>query len=365
MHIDPDGALVNLSKLLTHIPQASYNLLQYLSRFLLEVTQHEQSNKMTAMNLATVFMHSIIRPEDDDPALLMGTANGRTQVCFILISKCNEIFKMEYTELGNTVHVGKLLDLDGGSQAAPASFNPDSSYKPVQPSKRLTQLLDINVLAEEPGYSLPLPLSPNSPSIKIDANAEDNPYHVPYGALPENDPLSIENRRETSPVYAEIASPIHDRPDLRTKCTSPPWGSIQGPTPPPRNSMQGPSPPPRPNRLSSKVSIDSVTSEVLQVDNKEDEAINALVSTDTSDFSPDDLHAHIEALCNQLLSQRSKVRLLQDDLHSVKARHKQKLHDMAQKLNTERTGTAEAVDRVVKLQAELQRYQMKYEHIQG
>ena len=92
-----------------------------------EVSSKSEINKMTAMNLATVFVHCMIRPEDEDPALLMGTANGRTQVTFIFITEWEKLFKMEYNAAGAAVKVGTLLDIGTASEIG-KTFNPDTFY---------------------------------------------------------------------------------------------------------------------------------------------------------------------------------------------------------------------------------------------
>ena len=62
------------------------------------------------------------------------------------------------------------------------------------------------------------------------------------------------------------------------------------------------------------------------------------------------LLAHIEALNDQLLTMRDK--------------HKKALHKFAEKLNSERTATQEAVSKVMSLQAEIQKYHLKYGPLQ-
>ena len=122
--VDPDQALIDLIELVQSFPKIPYNMLQYLCRFLQEISRYEEINKMSAMNLATCFVHSFIRPEEDDPALLMGTSNNRTQVTYILISHCQQIFSKEYTVSGGAVSVdNSLVDL-GDNDPSLADFDP-------------------------------------------------------------------------------------------------------------------------------------------------------------------------------------------------------------------------------------------------
>lgn len=124
MHQDPKSALQRLSVLLSNVPRENYNLMTYLSQFLNRVAQFSKENKMSGMNLATVFLNAYLRPEDEDPALLMGTSAGRTQVTFVLITECESIFSMEYTADGSFVKVGSLLDIDDSSSTVIKSETP-------------------------------------------------------------------------------------------------------------------------------------------------------------------------------------------------------------------------------------------------
>ena len=156
MHVNPDKAMNSLQALLTHIPKCNYNLIQYLTHFLHDVSSKSDVNKMTAMNLATVFVHCMIRPEDEDPALLMGTANGRTQVTFIFIAEWEKLFKMEYNALGTAVKVEDLLDIDASGKTGKV-FNPDTSTPVGQAEvKTPNELLDL-VLSTDQG-DVPEPL---------------------------------------------------------------------------------------------------------------------------------------------------------------------------------------------------------------
>ena len=150
-HQDPDGSLDNLAQVLREIPRHNYNLLQYLSHFLLKVSSNSEANRMSIMNLATVFVqNNIIQPELDDAALLMGTSNGRTQVAFLLITNHDKLFKMDYTAQGVSVQVDNLLDLDG---ATDTSFKVETTMP-----ESASDLLDIDLSG-----GLPSPMAPGLP----------------------------------------------------------------------------------------------------------------------------------------------------------------------------------------------------------
>ena len=161
MHLNPEKAMHSLEALLSHLPRNNYNLLQYLCQFLSEVSKKSDINKMTAMNLATVFVHSVIRPEDDDPALLMGTSNGRTQVTFIFITEHERLFTMEYNAQGAAVKVDTLLDIDASAMVDKV-FNPntDSTVKTqhMPSSSSSGDIFDLMLDGDANDSTLPSPM---------------------------------------------------------------------------------------------------------------------------------------------------------------------------------------------------------------
>lgn len=136
-----------------------------------QVAKHSDVNKMTVMNLATVFVHCVIRPEDEDPTLLMATASNRTQTVFLLITHHSEIFKVEYSAHGSLIAVDNLLEIDDGNYQhdKPFTVSSDSGvYSSVTSGKSFTEEVFDNI---DPNYvnvghssseNLPQPLSPLS-----------------------------------------------------------------------------------------------------------------------------------------------------------------------------------------------------------
>jgi hypothetical protein len=100
--INADNAVIALSKEISCLPTANYDLLYYLCQFLHEVSCHSDVNRMTASNLATVFSPCFILPEVNDPALLAGTSANRTTAVLDMISKFNCIFMNDPETESNT-----------------------------------------------------------------------------------------------------------------------------------------------------------------------------------------------------------------------------------------------------------------------
>ncbi|XP_067276754.1 rho GTPase-activating protein 22 isoform X2 [Pseudorasbora parva] len=90
---DDEVGLGELVKQVNTLPQANYNLLKYICKFLDEVQSHSNENKMSVQNLATVFGPNILRPKVEDPVSMM---EGTTQVqhlMTVLISEHERLYE--------------------------------------------------------------------------------------------------------------------------------------------------------------------------------------------------------------------------------------------------------------------------------
>ncbi|KAJ8418165.1 hypothetical protein AAFF_G00138740 [Aldrovandia affinis] len=74
---DEEAGIEELGQQVKTLPQANYNLLMYICKFLDEVQSHASENKMSVQNLATVFGPNILRPKMEDPVTIM---EGTSQV---------------------------------------------------------------------------------------------------------------------------------------------------------------------------------------------------------------------------------------------------------------------------------------------
>uniref|UniRef100_F7FUJ6 Rho GTPase activating protein 22 n=1 Tax=Ornithorhynchus anatinus TaxID=9258 RepID=F7FUJ6_ORNAN len=81
-----------LTKQVKNLPQANYNLLKYICKFLDEVQSHSSVNKMSVQNLATVFGPNILRPKMEDPVTIMEGTSLVQQLMTVLISKHSQLF---------------------------------------------------------------------------------------------------------------------------------------------------------------------------------------------------------------------------------------------------------------------------------
>ncbi|XP_066476996.1 rho GTPase-activating protein 22 isoform X2 [Tiliqua scincoides] len=81
-----------LAKQVKNLPQANYNLLKYICKFLDEVQSYSNLNKMSVQNLATVFGPNILRPHIEDPVTIMEGTSLVQQLMTVLISEHGQIF---------------------------------------------------------------------------------------------------------------------------------------------------------------------------------------------------------------------------------------------------------------------------------
>ncbi|XP_064000847.1 rho GTPase-activating protein 22 isoform X6 [Pogoniulus pusillus] len=81
-----------LVKQVKNLPQANYNLLKYICKFLDEVQAHSSINKMSVQNLATVFGPNILRPRMEDPVTMMEGTSLVQHLMTVLISEQGRIF---------------------------------------------------------------------------------------------------------------------------------------------------------------------------------------------------------------------------------------------------------------------------------
>ncbi|NWJ02369.1 RHG22 protein, partial [Crypturellus undulatus] len=151
-----------------NLPQANYNLLKYICKFLDEVQAHSSVNKMSVQNLATVFGPNILRPKMEDPVTMMEGTSLVQHLMTVLISEQGRIFAVPQAEVPgsqleirpvrqrNTVEwISEEDGEDGRSEnsvpspadlpssnavAAEAAPGPVGNTTPPERSSKLTQL---------------------------------------------------------------------------------------------------------------------------------------------------------------------------------------------------------------------------------
>ncbi|NXD83983.1 RHG25 protein, partial [Halcyon senegalensis] len=83
-----------LLKQLSRLPRDNYNLLSYICRFLHEIQLNSSVNKMSVDNLATVIGVNLIRPQREDPAIIMRGTPQIQKVMTVMISDHADLFPL-------------------------------------------------------------------------------------------------------------------------------------------------------------------------------------------------------------------------------------------------------------------------------
>uniref|UniRef100_A0A672RMG8 Rho GTPase activating protein 22 n=1 Tax=Sinocyclocheilus grahami TaxID=75366 RepID=A0A672RMG8_SINGR len=89
---DEEVGLSELVNQVNTLPQANYNLLKYICKFLDEVQSHSNENKMSVQNLATVFGPNILRPKVEDPVSMMEGTSQVQHLMTVLISEHDRLY---------------------------------------------------------------------------------------------------------------------------------------------------------------------------------------------------------------------------------------------------------------------------------
>ncbi|KAL4641071.1 rho GTPase-activating protein 22 isoform X2 [Arapaima gigas] len=90
---DEDTGTQELARQVKTLPQANFNLLKYICKFLDEVQSHSNENKMSVQNLATVFGPNILRPKMEDPVKIMEGTSQVQHLMTVLISEHKQLYE--------------------------------------------------------------------------------------------------------------------------------------------------------------------------------------------------------------------------------------------------------------------------------
>lgn len=84
----------DLIPLVKQLPKENFCLLKKIILFLHEITKHEETNKMNAKNLSTVFGPNLLHfPDADDMEMIIRDTPKLTAVTSVLISHATHIFE--------------------------------------------------------------------------------------------------------------------------------------------------------------------------------------------------------------------------------------------------------------------------------
>nr|XP_020446060.1 rho GTPase-activating protein 25-like [Monopterus albus] len=83
-----------LEKQIALLPRINYNLLSYICRFLFEVQQHSNLNKMNVENLATVMGINLLKPQIEDPITVMKATPQIQKLMTVMIRQHETLFPL-------------------------------------------------------------------------------------------------------------------------------------------------------------------------------------------------------------------------------------------------------------------------------
>jgi hypothetical protein len=87
-----ETVIEELRRALLQLPKVNVNVMKYLLKFLHEVQECSEDNKMTALNLATIFGPNFLRPQTADVRLLMECNTTCTDFVCIAIQQQWRLF---------------------------------------------------------------------------------------------------------------------------------------------------------------------------------------------------------------------------------------------------------------------------------
>lgn len=321
---DPEKALGRLAELMRSVPVHNYNLLQYICQFLGKVAAHSDKNKMTSVNLATVFVQSFIRPEDDDPALLMATASSRTVATLVFIERCEQIFRVEYTSDGVAVAVDDLLRLEdieyvstgvarlpsmllnpdllglefNGGDPPAALRRPNASRLSRQVSMKQVRQLELGSNRRLGGvYGQNSKNGNESNSGDGEAASSENVEMLPENRLEPGDVKQVEDEEKKHPVAPPRT--VHQKQKLQAKSAFP-------------------------------------SSSAMSVGN-DSAAVETLISLDLSNFSESELRAHIDRLCQELVIRQKIIEDLSEKAQLTEQKYERQVNAIVQKMADNQT----------------------------
>lgn len=339
--IDNDKAFARLCELIRSIPVDNYNVLQYVCQFLGKVASHSNKNKMTSVNLATVFVQSFIRPEDDDPALLMATASSRTMATLFFIERCDRIFTVEYTSDGAAVVVDDLLGLgsgeedfrDGSSEVrgTSLSLNPDLfglEFNGNDPAPALRRHNARFLRAASLSQDQLLETGKNRRGGVYQHDSQSGSKNSSGGSSSdgeevlcgESEEAQLENRSEAGGGGAKTQAV--NRPECEGK---------KRPVAPPRAMHRKPKPDAKP--------VAAATDAALVGNDNDNAAVETLLNIDTRNFSESDLRAHVDRLCQELVIRQKIIEDLNERAQLSEQKHVKQIDAILQKMSESRTSS--------------------------
>ena len=359
---------------MAELPLNNYNVLKALCKFLQEVAAKTHINKMTALNLATVFGPNIIRHpnmEDNPELFMLTTADLSQQLAFMLINHSDQIFTIDFESDGKSVPVAvdDLLSMDTdidttmqpvplGTPLEPKTFEELSEIRFDQRGDRRARSFQTNEFPTE-GLSVHIPVSELSPTHSLSdespVHSKPPPLHFTEDGKPVP-PIRNKFRRSQSrkkEQEAVVNQSFEDKSDSTDNTATDLDSKLD------------------------KVSIGS-DSEITQLQEKlknmqemydalkcKYDALNQQKEMYDSLESKYDSLSRKKARCDErirdLSAENSKIQSRYDEhIKNIEAKNKSYIQELCAKLDSESSSRAECVEKIVELKAKVHSYEMQY-----
>ncbi|XP_030631120.1 rho GTPase-activating protein 22 [Chanos chanos] len=150
---DAEEGIQELGRQVKTLPQANYDLLKYICKFLDEVQSHSNENKMSVQNLATVFGPNILRPKMEDPVTIMEGTSLVQHLMTVLISEHHRLYAEQNSEVplvqvssqDQQHQQSNLVDLISEEEFQGCPSGGKSSYSNNDPASTSASSLDANI----------------------------------------------------------------------------------------------------------------------------------------------------------------------------------------------------------------------------
>ncbi|XP_045213906.1 rho GTPase-activating protein 24-like isoform X2 [Mercenaria mercenaria] len=356
---------------MAELPQDNYNALKYLCNFLHKVADKTAVNKMSAQNLARVFGPNIIRHpqmEDNPEMFMLTTSDISEQLAYMMINYDEKIFTIEFDTGRKSAHVAvdDLLRLD--------SVSSDSGILQPETQNGGTGVQDLsNIRFEHPRdrrarsfkgdlvvhtelanhFTLDL-TSPTEPTVTSPHSADHSPT-TPHSAVFSNQPtLSFDaDGKPIPPIRRKYTRKHKDVSAQKSNESNSSEGSSEnsidgaGENFPQSNAVTSSSSEPNTAMLELQQKLETLTADYNSLKMR---YINLNASKSKADES-----------VKKLSAENSKIQSRYDEhIKKLEAKHKSQIEDLCKKLDDEKTGRTDAVQKIVELQKTIHNYQMHY-----
>lgn len=336
------------------LPQDNYNVLKCLCKFLKEVALNTHINKMTPLNLATVFGPNIIRHpnmEDNPEIFMLTTADLSQQLAFMLIDHSDQIFTINFETDGKSVPVAVDDLLNFGDDDVSGAMQPMQPSQPLEPTT-FDDLSDIRF--DQRG---------DRRARSIQASELELQVYIPDAETSSIHSYSDESPRESKPTTPQFGDDGKPIPPMRRKFKR---GSSKKNDAKRDDSFEDTHDTKRTSDSSLEKKLDQIKLDQSEAEiSKLKERVKYLEDLyDQLKYKYDDLYqkkSRCDDNIKNLSAENSRIQNRYDEhIKNLEAKHKAQVQDLCAKLDKESSSRAECVDQIVELKSKIHTYELQH-----